>query len=185
MERMGGTERRRRLLSGARGRVLEVGIGTGLSLEYYPPGIDLVGIDISARMLDRARKRADSLGRSVALQEADIEALPFKDAVFDTVTATCVFCSVGDPVWGLEEVRRVVKPDGRVLLMEHVRPENPVMGKLFDLLTPVIRRVLGPEINRRTVANVRRAGLETVSVRREGIWREIEAKPARNGARAV
>lgn len=185
MEWMGGTERRRRVLSRARGRVLEVGIGIGLSLEHYPPDIDLVGIDISPKMLERARKRAERMGIPVALEEADVEALPFEDAVFDTVTATCVFCSVGDPVRGLEEVRRVVKPDGRVLLMEHVRPENPAMGKLFDLLTPVTRLVLGPAINRRTEANVRRAGLETVSIRRDGIWREIEARPARSGAPAV
>jgi len=179
MDRMGGTDRRRRVLSGARGKTLEVGIGTGLSLEHYPPDVDLVGIDISARMLERAQERAERMGRRVVLEQADVEALPFEDATFDTVTATCVFCSVGDPVRGLQEVRRVVKPDGRVLLMEHVRPENPVLGKLFDVLTPLTRRVMGPEINRRTEDNIRRAGLEIVHTRRSGIWREIEAQPAR------
>jgi ubiquinone/menaquinone biosynthesis C-methylase UbiE len=179
MDWMGGAERRRRVLGGARGRVLEVGVGTGANLEHYPDGVELHGIDISAQMLRRARDRAERTGRSVTLEHADAEALPFADASFDTVTATCVFCSVGDPVRGLQEVGRVVKPEGRVLLLEHVRPENPVLGKLFDLLTPITRRLVGPEINRRTENNVRRAGLEIIQVRREGIWREIEARPLR------
>jgi ubiquinone/menaquinone biosynthesis C-methylase UbiE len=177
MEWMGGTERRRRVLAGARGRVLEVGVGTGVNFQHYPADVQLLGIDISEQMLRRARERADRTGREITLETADVESLPFEDESFDTVTATCVFCSVSDPIRGLEEVRRVVRPDGRVLLVEHVRPENPVMGRFFDLLTPVTRRVMGPEINRRTEANVRAAGLEILRVRRDGIWREIEARP--------
>jgi ubiquinone/menaquinone biosynthesis C-methylase UbiE len=176
MDWMGGTARRRRVLARARGRVLEIGVGTGINFEHYPADVRLQGIDISEQMLRRAGDRAQRSGRQVALQLADVEALPFEDRSFDTVTATCVFCSVADPVRGLEEVRRVVKPQGRVLLMEHVRPENPVLGRLFDLLTPITRRLMGPEINRRTEANVRAAGLEIVDVRRDGIWREIEAR---------
>jgi ubiquinone/menaquinone biosynthesis C-methylase UbiE len=177
MDWMGGTERRRRVLSRATGDVLEIGVGTGINFRHYPADVRLHGIDISEQMLRRARDRAERVGQSVTLDRADVEALPYGDSSFDTVTATCVFCSVGDPVRGLAEVRRVVRPDGRVLLMEHVRPENPVLGKLFDLLTPLTRRLMGPEINRRTEENVRAAGMEIVSVRRDGIWREIEARP--------
>jgi ubiquinone/menaquinone biosynthesis C-methylase UbiE len=177
MDRMGGRVRRRRVLGQATGRVLEVGIGTGLNLEHYPADIELTGIDISERMLERARQRAERQGRPVQLELADVEAMPYPYATFDTVTATCVFCSVADPVQGLREVRRVVKPEGRVLLLEHVRPRNLVLGALFDLLTPLTRRLFGPEINRRTEENVRAAGLEITSIRREGIWREIHARP--------
>lgn len=177
MDRMGGADRRRRVLSGARGRILEVGIGTGLNLEHYPAGVELVGVDISSKMLDKARERAQRLRRNVVLEVADVEALPHPNASFETVTATCVFCSVADPVQGLREVRRVVKPDGRVRLLEHVRPRNPLLGKLFDILSPITRRLVGPEINRRTEGNLRAAGLEIVDVRRNGIWREIEARP--------
>jgi ubiquinone/menaquinone biosynthesis C-methylase UbiE len=176
MDRLGGADRRRRVMGRARGRVLEVGIGTGLNLPHYPASVDLVGIDISGRMLERARRRAQGLGLRVRLEQADVEALPFADGSFDTVVASCVFCSVADPIQGLREVRRVLKPDGEVLLLEHVRPESPFFGLLFDLLSPVTRRLMGPELNRRTEANVEAAGLTITNVRRNGIWREITAR---------
>ena len=176
MDWIGGARRRRRVLEPSQGRTLEVGVGTGRNLALYPPEIDLTGIDVSERMLARARSRAQRLHIAPALEQADVEHLPFKDASFDTVTATCVFCSVDNPVRGLEEVRRVVKPEGKVLLLEHVRPRNPLLGRLFDLLTP-LTRLAGPEINRRTEENVNKAGLQIVSVHRDGVWREIEARP--------
>jgi ubiquinone/menaquinone biosynthesis C-methylase UbiE len=177
MDAMGGRARRRRVIEGARGEVLEVGVGTGRNLDLYPPEAQVTGIDISERMLDRARRRAEALGGAVDLRLADVEALPFDDARFDTVTATCVFCSVEDPLKGLEEVRRVVKPDGEVRLLEHVRPRNPVLGRIFDWVSPITRRLMGPEVNRRTEETVRAAGLDLESVRRQGIWREIVARP--------
>jgi phosphatidylethanolamine/phosphatidyl-N-methylethanolamine N-methyltransferase len=179
---LGGRGRRRRVLGDARGDLLEVGVGTGRNLEFYATDARLTGIDISGRMLDRARTRAARLGREVDLRWADVEDLPFDDASFDTVTATCVFCSVGDPVRGLQEVRRVVKPGGEVRLLEHVRPRNPMLGRVFDWLTPVTRALMGPEINRRTEDNVRAAGLRIETVRRNGIWREILARPAPSAA---
>ncbi len=178
MDRLGGAERRRRVLSRARGRTLEVGVGTGLNFPHYPEAVELVGIDISERMLERARARARELGLEVRLEQANVEALPFENDTFDTVAATCVFCSVADPVRGLREVRRVVRPDGQVLLLEHVRPANPLLGRIFDLLSPLTRRLFGPEINRRTEDNVAAAGLHIVEIRRWGIWREIHARPA-------
>lgn len=179
MDQVGGRARRDRVIAGARGRVLEIGIGTGRNLEFYPSDdqAEVTGVDLSARMVERARRRARKLGRAADIRRADAQALPFPDASFDTVTATCVFCSVADPVRGLAEARRVLRPEGEARLLEHVRPENPVLGKLFDWLSPLTRRLFGPEINRRTESNVRAAGFEIVDVRREGIWREIVAKP--------
>lgn len=178
MEAMGGREARRRLFSQAHGRVLELGIGTGASLDSYPPEVELTGIDISPRMLRRARQHFADRGRSVDLSVADIEHLPYADASFDTVTASCVFCSVADPVQGLREARRVTRPGGQVLLYEHVRPTNPLLGKVADLISPWTRRAFGPELNRRTEDSAEQAGLALTDVQRHGIWRAIVATPA-------
>ncbi len=177
MEWLGGARRRRRVLARATGEVLEAGVGTGLNLEHYPPGVQVTGIDISARMLARARRRAEEAAVEVTLEVADVEDLPYHDDRFDTTTATCVFCSVADPVQGLRELARVTQPEGRVLLLEHVRPRNRILGALADLVSPLARRLFGPEVNRRTERNVEAAGLEIVTVRRDGVWREIEARP--------
>jgi ubiquinone/menaquinone biosynthesis C-methylase UbiE len=181
MEWAGLGGRRRRLLARASGNTLEVGIGTGRSLEYYPPGIRLVGIDVAPRMLQRAARRAGRRGMDVRLQQADVQQLPFPSRSFDTVVATCVFCSVADPVRGLAELDRVVRADGKVLLLEHVRPRGRVLGWLTDRISPLTRRLLGFSLNRRTEQNVTAAGLETVLLRRGGIWREIQARPGHSG----
>ncbi len=177
MEWMGGERRRRRLLDRAVGEVLEVGVGTGLNLAHYPEGVHVTGIDISPRMLARARERAEASPATVDLEVADVEALPLEDDRFDTVIATCVFCSVADPVQGLHELARTVRPDGRVLLLEHVRPGNRVLGALADLVSPLTRWLFGPAVNRHTERNVEAAGLEILSIQRDGVWREIEARP--------
>jgi len=160
MEMMGARRWRGPLLSTVKGRVLEVGIGTGKNLPYYPQGIELTGIDISPLMLDKARRRAETLNRRVALQVQDVEAMSFVSESFDYVVSTFVFCSVPNPVAGLREVKRVLKRSGTALFLEHVRSENPLLGFLMDLLNPLVRGIIGPNINRRTVENIRSAGLE-------------------------
>ena len=151
---------RERLWSQVKGpEVLEVGVGTGKNIAFYPAGVRVTGVDLTPGMLDRAHKRAAILNREVTLLLGDTQNLDFPDASFDTVVATFVFCSVSDPVLGLRELGRVVKPDGQIFLLEHVRSDKPVVGELMDILNPALVRVTGANINRRTVENVRRSGL--------------------------
>ncbi len=140
-------------------RVLEVGVGTGKNMRWYPPGVSVVSIDFSPKMLVRAVRRARRRHIDVQLALMDAQALAFRDASFDVVVTTCVFCSVPDPVLGLRQVRRVLRPDGRVLLLEHVRSRLPVIGRCMDWLNPVSVWLQGVNINRDTVGNAQRAGL--------------------------
>lgn len=183
MEWMGTRRRRGRLLSQATGRVLEVGVGTGKNLPHYARGTDLTGVDVSAPMLARAEHKRERLGLDVALQQADVTALPYHDNSFDTSVATSVFCSVADPVAGLRELGRVTKPEGRILLLEHVRPRNRLLGRLADVATIVTRRLFGFRANRRTEENVIAAGLDIEHLRREGVWREMIARPRKANQR--
>jgi ubiquinone/menaquinone biosynthesis C-methylase UbiE len=141
-------------------RALEVGVGTGVNMPFYPPDVEMVAVDLSPRMLDRARARVNQLGPRVDLREADVQALPFEDASFDSVMATCVFCSVPDPVLGLRELRRVLVPGGEVMLIEHVLSHRPVLRGAMQLVNPVVVRLMGANIDRDTLANIRSAGLE-------------------------
>lgn len=171
---------RRMLFEGLRGRVLELGIGTGKNLSYLPDHGDmtLVAIDPSTRMLERAAERARRLGRDVELHAAPAQALPFEDATFDAVVASFVFCSVASPVAGLREAGRVLKPGGVLRLLEHQRPAAAWLAPLFDLANPATVRLSGANINRRTQENVAAAGFDDVSgihLDRLGILRLIEA----------
>jgi ubiquinone/menaquinone biosynthesis C-methylase UbiE len=160
MEAFGLGRQRRRLWDQVRGqRVLEVGVGTGRNLQYYPAQSRVVAIDLSPGMLRRAVKRADRMGRQVDFVLADAQRLPFRDDSFNAVTATCVFCSVPDPVQGLRELGRVSRREASALLLEHVRAKNPFLGKAMDWMNPIAVRMNGANINRRTVENVRLAGL--------------------------
>ncbi|HBY95190.1 MAG TPA: SAM-dependent methyltransferase [Chloroflexi bacterium] len=160
-------------------RVLEVGVGTGKNMPFYPPGVEVTAVDLTPGMLERARRRAADLNLDVDLCLGDAQALDFPDATFDDVVATFVFCSVPDPVLGLKELGRVVKPGGRVLLLEHVWAANPIVGALMDVLNPLIVRVTGANINRRTVENVARSGLyleQVADLGMGGIFRLIVAQ---------
>jgi ubiquinone/menaquinone biosynthesis C-methylase UbiE len=107
--------------SQARGDVLEIGVGTARNLAYYPPATRLVGVDVSSAMLAIARRRAQALGRAIDLRQGDAQSLALPDASFDTIVCTLVLCSVPDDQRALVEMERVLKPDGRLILLEHVR----------------------------------------------------------------
>jgi ubiquinone/menaquinone biosynthesis C-methylase UbiE len=180
MERFWFAAWRTKLRNGVIGeRALEVGVGTGKNLPYYPPNVKVTAIDLSNRMLERARKRASDLSLEVDFREMDVQDLRFPDQAFDTVFATFVFCSVPDPVLGLQELRRVCKSDGKLLILEHMRPGNSILGLIFDLLNPMIVRMMGANINRRTMENIRKAGWRIRLEERlhSDIVRWIEAEP--------
>lgn len=121
-----------------RGRVLEVGIGTGLNLPFYPLGIDLVGIDLSEAMLRKAEEKVQDLRMDrVILKVMDASALDFGDDEFDAALATYVISAVPDPVAVLREMRRVIKPGGSIVILNHFRSQNSVMGHIEDALAPV------------------------------------------------
>ena len=179
MDRMVQDAWRAQVAACAGGKVLEVGVGTGKNLPFYRPEVtdEVVGIDLSPGMLARSRGKPCQV--PVELLEMDAQRMTFPDGSFDTVLATCVFCTVPDPVAGLREVRRVCRPGGRIVLLEHVRIERPVIGALMDALDPLTVALIGTHINRRTVENARCAGLtvERVDKVRGDLVLLIEATP--------
>jgi ubiquinone/menaquinone biosynthesis C-methylase UbiE len=170
---------RRRSWSAARGPlVLEIGVGSGRGLPFHPGDARVVAFDFSPSMLKCAIAKAAQSGSQADLLLADVNHLPFRSGVFDTVLATFVFCMVLDPVAALSEAARACRPDGHVVLLEHVRPENPLLGKAADVLERFASRG-GEHVNRDTAANVRKAGLEILreEKHRMGIVKLMQARP--------
>lgn len=141
-----------------KGKVLEVGVGTGKNIPYYPDNLDITAIDFSGKMLTKAKEKAKKFNKKVEIIQMDAQIMDFPDNTFDTVFTTCVFCSVPDPVKGLKEIRRVCKPDGKIIMIEHVRSEGKVLGLIMDIFNPITVNLYGANINRRTVENVEKAG---------------------------
>ena len=153
---------RRRATGFAYCRVLEVGVGTGLNLPYYLKHCqEILGIDVSPRMLDRAREKAAQWKTPVKLEMMDIQDLPLSSGSFDCLIATFVFCTVPDPVKGLKECYRVLKPGGRLILLEHMGSDKKVLRRLMNWLNPIAVMLLGDHINRNTADLVTVAGFRT------------------------
>ncbi len=150
------------IAGGARGRVLEVGAGTGANFAYYGDAAsEVIATEPDPYMMERARRRAQDAERSIELRQASAEELPFEDGSFDTVVSTLVMCSAGDPRRALSEIRRVLKPEGELRVYEHVRYENAFGAFWQDLITPAWRWFgAGCHPNRDTAAFVREAGFE-------------------------
>jgi ubiquinone/menaquinone biosynthesis C-methylase UbiE len=143
------------------GRILEIGAGTGLNFVHYPPDARGVATEFSREMLKIARTKTRPGG--VQLLQNRAEDLPFKNHTFDAAFATLVFCSVESPLKAFAELRRVVRPGGMVVLLEHVRPRG-VLGPVFDLLNVFTSRLFDDHVNRRTATLVSEAGLEVIDV---------------------
>lgn len=137
-------ELRRRALAAARGRVLEIGVGSGLNLEHYPPAVgEVVGIDPNPGMLELAARQAGRAPMPVELAPGSAERLPFPDGSFDTVVSTLTLCSVDDPAAALAEAGRVLASGGRFLFLEHGLADRPGVARWQRRLTPLQRRVGG------------------------------------------
>jgi ubiquinone/menaquinone biosynthesis C-methylase UbiE len=172
-ERRGMRQRRRALLAGASGRVLEIGAGTGLNLDHYPSAVDeLVLTEPEPGMRWRLEQRAAAAGRRVSVVEAGAEDLPFPDASFDAVVSTMVLCTVPDPIAAMAEIRRVLRPAGRLLFIEHVRADDePRLARWQDRLEAPWRAFgEGCRCNQPTLELLDRAGLQPQRLGRDR-WR--------------
>ncbi len=159
---------RRRLYPYLRGRVLEIGVGTGVNLPLYAQGVTLIAVDLSEEMLRRARTRPTRARTSWV--QADAQHLPFRSESMDHVVTSLVFCSVSDPVTALAEVRRVLRPGGWLAMVEHVRGEDGWLRWLTDVLErPWHRLSRGCHLNRETAQLVQSAGLRLVCTMRHGL----------------
>ncbi len=173
--------------SRARGDVLEIGIGTGRNLEFYPASARLVGVDVSQGMLAIARRRAKDLGRDIDLRQGDAESLMFADESFDTVVCTLVLCSVPDDRQTLSEVQRVLKHEGRLVLVEHVRSPLLPIRIVQQILEPLMLKTEHDHLLRDPVDHLTAQGfeIETSERMKWGIVERLVARNARFGGNPV
>jgi len=150
----------------AQGRVLEVAIGTGRNLPYYPADVTVTGIELSPAMLAIARQRAADLGRHVVLREGDAEHLPCGDASFDTVACALSLCTIPDPAAAIGEMKRVLVPGGRLLLLDHIASTWPPVYAAQWLFERITIRAAGEHFTRRQLPLVRAAGFQLVETGR-------------------
>jgi len=158
-------------------RILEVGVGTGLSFAHYPPGAEIVAIDFSRNMLRRAQARAMRDHVKVDLRLMDVEDMTFGDSSFDAAVSSLVFCAVPHPQAGLEEIRRVIRPGGQLVMLEHVLSDNKWLSPWMRLFGSPLGVLTGEHIDRRTAESVKASGFDLESVARlTSIFRLIEAR---------
>jgi len=170
---------RKEALSSLSGKVLEVGVGTGRNLKYYPEGCSVTGIDNSKEMLERAREKVIDKKRFTFIL-MDAENLEFPDKSFDYVVTTFVLCTIPDPVKALKEMRRVLKPSGELIALEHVSSSSPLFARFEELIDPVLFSLLGDHTTRDTEKNIIEAGFTIQEVKKlafNDIFRKIRAKP--------
>ena len=145
-------------------RILEIGAGTGLNFPFYPKSETAVASEISIEMIDIAQEKSNG----ITILQADAEHLPFEDNYFDAAFATLVFCSIADPHQAFSELRRVLKTDGRLILLEHVRP-NGVLGYVFDVLNLFTVALIDDHFNRETADIAGKSGFKVTSLTRKAL----------------
>lgn len=163
----------------AAGKALEVAVGTALNLEQYPEVVELTGIDLSPEMLEIARKRASELGREIDLQEGDAHSLSFDDESFDTVVCTYSLCNIPDPQRAVNEMKRVLKSGGRLILVDHIRATNRPVLWLQKAIEFVSARLEGEHMTRRPAEQVNAAGFDITERDRMGVVGIVERLVAR------
>ena len=164
-EEAGLAEQRRNLIAGASGHVLEIGGGTGANLGYYGAGVESVTVtEPEPSMLKRLERKAREQNSQATVLRAAAEDLPFEDASFDTVVSTLVLCGVDDQPRVLRELRRVLRPGGRLIFLEHVRSDDPRVAKTQDRMNPVNRFFVCCHCNRPTLETIRSAGFEVTEL---------------------
>lgn len=153
---------RKKYLSGLKGNILEIGVGTGKNLPYYDyKNARVTGIDISEGMLKKAKKRAKGNSR-IKLRLMDAQNLEFKKDSFDVIVTTFVLCSIPDPVKSLKEMKRVLKPNGRILMIEHVLSKNKILAFFEHIHNPITKFLFGFNVNRNTKQNIKKSGLRII-----------------------
>jgi ubiquinone/menaquinone biosynthesis C-methylase UbiE len=165
----------------ASGRTLEVAAGTGRNLPFYDPAVVLSAVDLSEKMLELAGQRAAALHRDVELAVADAQALPFADAQFDCVVATLALCSIPDDRAGVAEMARVLKPGGRLVLLDHVRSPLAPVRAVQRVLEPLFLRLEADHLLREPERRVQEAGLDLEHCERSKlglVLRVVAAKPS-------
>ncbi len=176
-ELLGVRRLRRRLLRRASGSVLEVACGTGANFSHYPQGCEITAIDASRAMMDIADHTAADHGVDIEFGLMDAQTLAFPEDCFDTVVSSLTLCTFPDPIAALEEMQRVCREDGRILLLEHGRSSNRLIGRFQDVRENSHAKQLGCHWNREPLELVERAGLHPVTAHRTffEIFHEIEA----------
>lgn len=170
---------RHAVVAAVRGRVLEIGAGTGLDYPHYDADAWVVATDPDLAMLGRSRRRVRAANATILLVAADAQALPFRNDAFDAAVVGLAMCTIPQPQIALAEIRRVLHAGGVLRMLEHVRIDHPLVGRLQDWLTPVWRRLAGGcRLNRRTVETVRNSGFAAVQTTSHfgGYLHEIEAR---------
>ncbi len=168
------------LCAKADGETLEIGIGRGRTLSFYPRNIRLTGIELSSVAVNLAERRARELGLDVTLRQSDATALPFPDEHFDTVVFCYALCSIPDDRTAVAEAARVLRPGGRLLLIEHVRSPNRIVRTIERLIEPIEVRRMGDHLLREPLDHVLAEGLEVEELERSWlgvIERLVALKP--------
>ena len=170
-------EWRKNLLKGLKGDILEIGVGTGKNLKYYDKDANVTGIYLSSEMLGKAKEKQKILNRKFKLIQMDAQDLRFEDKTFDCVICTLFLCSAPDPVRVIKEMKRVCKKNGKILMIEHMLSKNKIIASIEHLISPINYWIHGCKLNRDTVENIKKAGLEIekeTNLRYFDVFRRIE-----------